>query len=66
VAEWPIDGQPVRRATELDAELAMADVTILLQDHSVYDLDNLVASSRLLLDTRGRLAGSGSPNTETL
>jgi nucleotide sugar dehydrogenase len=66
VAEWPIDGQPVRRATELDAELAMADVTILLQDHSVYDLDNLVASSRLLLDTRGRLAGRGSPNTETL
>jgi UDP-N-acetyl-D-glucosamine dehydrogenase len=66
VDEWPIDGQSVRRATELDAELAMADVTILLQDHSVYDLDNLVASSKLLLDTRGRLAGHGGPNIETL
>jgi nucleotide sugar dehydrogenase len=66
VGEWPIDGQAVRRATELDAELAMADVTILLQDHSVYDLDNLMASSKLLLDTRGRLSGRGGPNTETL
>lgn len=66
VDEWPIDGQDVRRATELDAELAMADVTILLQDHDVYDMDNLVASSKLLLDTRGRLAGRGGPNTETL
>jgi UDP-N-acetyl-D-glucosamine dehydrogenase len=66
VDEWPIDGQAVRRATELDAELAMADVTILLQDHSAYDLNNLMASSKLLLDTRGRLAGRGAPNTETL
>ncbi|HYZ53644.1 MAG TPA: nucleotide sugar dehydrogenase [Streptosporangiaceae bacterium] len=66
VDEWPIDGKEVRRATELDAELAMADVTILLQDHSVYDLDDLVATSKLLLDTRGRLAGRGAPNTETL
>jgi nucleotide sugar dehydrogenase len=66
VDDWPIDGQAVRRATELDAELAMADVTILLQDHSCYDLGNLVATSKLLLDTRGRLAGRGGPNTETL
>jgi UDP-N-acetyl-D-glucosamine dehydrogenase len=66
VDAWPIDGTDVRRATDLAAEVALADVTILLQDHSVYDLDDLVASSRLLLDTRGRLAGRGAPNTETL
>jgi UDP-N-acetyl-D-glucosamine dehydrogenase len=66
VDQWPIDGTDVRRATDLAAELALADVTILLQDHSVYDLDDLVASSKLLLDTRGRLAAHGAPNTETL
>jgi UDP-N-acetyl-D-glucosamine dehydrogenase len=68
VDEWPVDGREIRRATDLDAELVTADVTILLQDHSCYDLGNLVASSKLLLDTRGKLAGRGlgGPNTETL
>jgi UDP-N-acetyl-D-glucosamine dehydrogenase len=68
VGEWAIDGREIRRATDLDAELATADVTILLQDHSCYDLGNLVAGSKLLLDTRGKLTwhGLGGPNTETL
>ncbi len=70
VADWAIDGQPVRRATDLDTEIVTADVTILLQDHSVYDLEQLAAESRLFFDTRGKLAGRGAagsdPDTETL
>jgi UDP-N-acetyl-D-glucosamine dehydrogenase len=68
VAEWPIDGQPVRRVTDLDAELGSADITILLQDHSAYDLDRLAAEAKLLLDTRGKLQARGlsGPDTETL
>src|ERR1700691_6187724 len=32
VAEWPLGGQSVRRADDLDAEVARADLVILLQD----------------------------------
>jgi UDP-N-acetyl-D-glucosamine dehydrogenase len=57
VAEWSVGGAPVRRAEDLDAEVAAADLVILLQDHTAYDLDQLSRSARLVLDTRGRIAG---------
>jgi len=63
VGEWPVDGQAVRRAGDLDAELAAADLVILLQHHSDFDLDRIARTARLLLDTRGRAVG---PNAETL
>jgi UDP-N-acetyl-D-glucosamine dehydrogenase len=71
VPDWAIDGQPVRRATDLDTEIVTADVTILLQDHSVYHLEQLAAESKLFFDTRGKLAGRGAAGpanlgTETL
>ncbi len=77
VPEWAIDGQPVRRASDLDTEIVTADVVILLQDHSEYDLEQLAGEARLFFDTRGKLAGAGragpsssasfsAPNTETL
>ncbi|MFL6139022.1 MAG: nucleotide sugar dehydrogenase [Frankiaceae bacterium] len=58
VAAWSVDGQPVRRAVELDAALPAADVAILLQDHDCYAGDAL-DGARLLLDTRGRASGAG-------
>jgi nucleotide sugar dehydrogenase len=68
VPDWAIDGRDVRRVTDLDTEIVTADVVILLQDHSEYDLEQLAASSKLFLDTRGKLDGLGAagPNTETL
>ncbi|MGD0602211.1 MAG: UDP binding domain-containing protein, partial [Streptosporangiaceae bacterium] len=58
VEEWRLSGEPVRRATDLDKEVALADLVILLQDHSGYDLDRISRDARLVLDTRGRLEGS--------
>src|SRR6266700_6449218 len=63
VAEWRLGGEPVRRAAHLDQEVAHADLVILLQDHSAYDLDRISRNARLILDTRGRLEG---PNVEML
>ena len=48
VAQWIIDGEPIEVAS-----LGEADLVILLQAHSAYDLDELQVSARLLLDTRG-------------
>ena len=57
VPDWRLDGEPVRRATDLDGEVADADLVILLQDHSSYDLDRISRAARLVLDTRGRMEG---------
>jgi UDP-N-acetyl-D-glucosamine dehydrogenase len=63
VQQWQPDGEPVPRVTDLDAEIARADLVILLQDHSAYDLERIAREARLVLDTRGRLDG---PAVETL
>jgi UDP-N-acetyl-D-glucosamine dehydrogenase len=48
VDRWTVDGEPV----EVGA-LDMADMVILLQAHSAYDLEEVQRSARLLFDTRG-------------
>jgi nucleotide sugar dehydrogenase len=63
VDDWQLDGQPVRRAADLDAELPHADLVVLMQDHSGYDLDRITRHAPLILDTRGRLHG---PHVEAL
>jgi nucleotide sugar dehydrogenase len=57
VASWAVDGRAVRRADDPYREAAQADLVILLQDHSAYDLDRIARDARLTLDTRGRIAG---------
>ena len=57
VPEWYIDGASVRRAEDLEGEIKAADLVILSQDHTVYDLTLIERHGRLVLDTRGRLTG---------
>jgi UDP-N-acetyl-D-glucosamine dehydrogenase len=52
VDQWTVDGEPVEVAA-----LEMADMVILLQAHSAYDLDEIERSAKLLFDTRGVTAG---------
>ena len=53
VAQWLIDDEPVPRVHDLDTAIRAADLVILLQAHSAYDLKTIAAQARLLLDTRG-------------
>jgi len=48
VDQWIVDGEPVAVAA-----LEAADVVILLQAHSAYDLEEIERSAQLLFDTRG-------------
>jgi UDP-N-acetyl-D-mannosaminuronate dehydrogenase len=41
----------------LEGEIKAADLVILSQDHTVYDLTLIERHGRLVLDTRGRLTG---------
>jgi len=43
---------------DLDAALASADLVVLLQNHSDYDLDAIASKARRLFDTRGAIDGS--------
>jgi nucleotide sugar dehydrogenase len=57
VDSWEVDGRDIPRA---DGPVAGADLTILLQAHSAYDLNDIAARSHLLFDTRGTLPDSAS------
>jgi UDP-N-acetyl-D-glucosamine dehydrogenase len=63
VDTWSPAGVPVRRAQDPYREAAAADLVILLQDHSAYDLGRISRGAHRILDTRGCLAG---PNVERL
>jgi len=54
VHSWQVDGRDIPRAAAPDAD---ADLTILLQAHSGYDLAAIAANTRLLFDTRGKISG---------
>jgi nucleotide sugar dehydrogenase len=56
---WSVDGVEVPRVGDLTAALREYDLTILLQDHSAYDLPALADTARLLFDTRGRISKPG-------
>jgi UDP-N-acetyl-D-glucosamine dehydrogenase len=51
VDSWQVDGRDIPRA---QAPTDGADLTILLQAHSNYDLDDIAARAHLLFDTRGQ------------
>ena len=59
VPQWKVQTETsfstLTTATDLYAAATEADAVVLLQSYSVYDLDRLVQSSALLLDTRGML-----------
>ncbi|MFJ8151435.1 nucleotide sugar dehydrogenase [Streptomyces sp. NPDC094468] len=59
VPAWFVDGQAVPRVTDVMAAVRSHDLTILLQDHSAYDLPAIGDEARLLFDTRGRIFRPG-------
>jgi nucleotide sugar dehydrogenase len=54
VESWQVDGRDIPRA---ESPTEAADLTILLQAHSSYDLADIAAKAHLLFDTRGQLSG---------
>ncbi|RCG30202.1 nucleotide sugar dehydrogenase [Sphaerisporangium album] len=56
VKRWTVDGTEVPRVDDLAEAVASADVTVLLQQHSAFDLEMVEKRALLLLDTRGVLS----------
>ena len=56
VSSWAFEHAGVAALASVDdvyKECARADIVVLLQPHSQYDLERMAAESRLMLDTRG-------------
>ncbi|GII86678.1 UDP-N-acetyl-D-glucosamine dehydrogenase [Sphaerisporangium siamense] len=56
VKQWAVDGVEVPRVEDLAEGVENADVTVLLQQHSAFDLEMVEKRALLLLDTRGVLS----------
>jgi len=53
VASWKLGDDTLNRVDELNSALAAADVVVLLQNHSAYEVPALVNGSVRFFDTRG-------------
>jgi nucleotide sugar dehydrogenase len=63
VDEWVVDGVTIPRSTDLETDAGSADITVLLQNHSAYDLPLIAKAARRMLDTRGKV---NDPSVERL
>ena len=63
LSSFEVDGRPVAMANDLDSALSSADVVVLLQTHSAYDLSHVARTATAVFDTRGKMSG---PNVERL
>jgi UDP-N-acetyl-D-glucosamine dehydrogenase len=53
-------GVPVTRVDDLHSGVAEADLVVLVQNHSAYDVASIVGLAPLFLDTRGVTTGPGA------
>ncbi|MFY1669929.1 nucleotide sugar dehydrogenase [Plantactinospora sp. WMMB334] len=60
VTNWTASGVDVRRVEDADTAVAEADLAILVQNHRVYDADELARRARRFFDTRGVTTGEES------
>ncbi|MFE5310140.1 nucleotide sugar dehydrogenase [Isoptericola sp. NPDC056573] len=53
VARWHVNGEVLDRVEDLDTAILEADLVILVQNHSAYDVDVLAEKSVRFFDTKG-------------
>ncbi|HVE27989.1 MAG TPA: nucleotide sugar dehydrogenase [Sporichthya sp.] len=58
VPSWSVDGVEVPKVEDLASAVTMADLSILLAPHKLFDLDVIAGRGQLVLDTRGVLTSS--------
>jgi UDP-N-acetyl-D-glucosamine dehydrogenase len=57
LASFVVDDEPTVMAQNLEEAVAAADIVVLLQAHSAYDLDDIQRRAALVFDTRGKMHG---------
>ena len=57
VDRWLVNGEAIPRVADLDAALAEADISVLLQNHAGYDLAAMADKAQIMFDTKGAVPG---------
>jgi UDP-N-acetyl-D-mannosaminuronate dehydrogenase len=57
VREWQVNEHPIENTGWSADAVSAADLVILLQAHSAFDLDGLASHAQVFLDTRGASPG---------
>ncbi|NYD76483.1 nucleotide sugar dehydrogenase [Arthrobacter cupressi] len=60
VADWKVADASYERVGDLEAATANAEIVLLLQNHSSYDVEALAAKSKRFFDTRGASASASA------
>ena len=60
VDQWTVDGQEVNRATDVMQATADADLVVVVQNHKVYNLNEIAKTAKRFLDTRGKTTAPGA------
>ncbi|HLS00802.1 MAG TPA: nucleotide sugar dehydrogenase, partial [Beutenbergiaceae bacterium] len=60
VTQWHLNGQILTAVADLDAAVASADLVILVQDHTPYDVDALAKAATRFFDTKGKTTTPGA------
>ncbi len=60
VTEWTALGENALRADDLEATVVEADLVILVQNHSSYEVDRLARMAKRFFDTRGVVTEPGA------
>jgi nucleotide sugar dehydrogenase len=53
VEEWKVGERTMRRVLDLERAVEQSDLTVLVQNHSVYDVDALAERARCFFDAKG-------------
>lgn len=53
VKEWQLEGATLHAEEDFHGAIENADLVIILQNHTSYDLDDIVSRAKRVLDTRG-------------
>ncbi|MBI9001183.1 nucleotide sugar dehydrogenase [Corynebacterium sp. CCM 9185] len=53
VPKWNLDGEEISSCESINEAISIADVVVIVQNHSQFDLAKIANSGKLVLDTRG-------------
>ena len=60
VTRWNVNSGVLDRVEDLDVAIASADLVLLVQNHTDYDIDALAKASKRFFDTKGKVMTEGA------
>jgi UDP-N-acetyl-D-glucosamine dehydrogenase len=66
IPKYKEDGVDITSVSDLNFEIYMADIVVIITNHSQYDYEMILAKSKLIVDTRNALGQMGKINPKVV